>query len=75
MSRAYIVIPEGTPIVVVVASSPHYAASKARRGMGERVSAADALVTASSATTSAAHNLPIVAGQLYWTEDGTIERA
>lgn len=36
--RTYIVIPEGTPVIRVDASSPKYAASKARRGKGEQAS-------------------------------------
>lgn len=36
--RSYIVIPEGTPVIRVDASTPHFAASKARRGKGEQAS-------------------------------------
>lgn len=34
MARPYLVIPEGTTIYEVVASSPKYAASKVRHGKG-----------------------------------------
>lgn len=34
--RPYIVIPEGTPVIRVDASTPHFAASKAQKGKGER---------------------------------------
>jgi hypothetical protein len=50
--RTYIVIPEGTPIVEVEASTPAHASSKARRGKGTFVSA-DAMVLPASRTQAA----------------------
>lgn len=46
--RSYIVIPEGTPVLRVQASTPHYAASKAKRGKAEHVEAAVLVVPASA---------------------------
>lgn len=76
MQRPYIVIPEGTAVVVVDASSPKFAASKARRGKGERQTVTAAMVAAESVTQSVVEEPPAaIAGQLYWSEDGqTIER-
>jgi hypothetical protein len=77
MKRSYIVIPEGTAVVKVEASSPHFAASKALHGKGARVTMTAATVAAESAATAVAEESPtVIAGQLCWGEDGlTIERA
>jgi hypothetical protein len=75
MKRSYIVIPEGTPIVVIEASSPTFAASKARKGKGERVTTDASLVSAGSTVTVAVDTPLVIAGQLAWSDDGsTIER-
>jgi hypothetical protein len=41
--RSYLVIPAGTPILRVLASTPHFAASKARRGKAEHLDDGDAM--------------------------------
>jgi hypothetical protein len=48
--RSYLVIPKGTAIVRVTASTPHYAASKARRGKGEVIDVTEAAVLPLSRT-------------------------
>lgn len=63
MQRSYIVIPEGTPVLRVSASSPHFAASKARRGKAEH-SSGGPLVFPASASASP-HDPPrVIPGQL-----------
>jgi hypothetical protein len=52
--RTYIVIPEGTPILHVLASAPHYAASKARRGKATSTTT-EAIVLPVSRTSPAAN--------------------
>lgn len=49
MTRSYIVIPGGTPVLQVQASTPHYAASKARRGKAEHVTVKTLVLPASGA--------------------------
>lgn len=74
--RSYIVIPEGTPVVRVAASTPHFAASKARRGKGERINVAHTAVLPDSATIRVADDdrPKVTPGQLRWAEDGkTVE--
>lgn len=62
--RSYIVIPEGTPVLHVLASTPHFAASKARRGKGTAL-ASDVLVLPVSRVTEADDGLPdVIPGQL-----------
>ncbi len=74
--RSYIVIPEGTPIVRVDASGPHYAASKARRGKGEHVNAGGAVVLPESATVAITDEGPSqIPGQLCWADDGELVEA
>lgn len=75
--RAYIVIPEGTSLVLTNASTPHYAASKARRGKGQVVAVAEAMVLPSSSAMPVTTEGPaVIAGQLAWADDGsTVERA
>lgn len=69
--RSYIVIPEGTSIVRVHASTPHFAASKARRGKGERVDVAISAVLPLSAAIEVTDEGPqITPGQLRWDENG-----
>jgi hypothetical protein len=69
--RSYIVIPEGTPIVRVDASNPHYAASKVRRGKGEHVNVTDAAVLPQSPATEVTDEGPaLIPGQLRWSDDG-----
>lgn len=73
--RSYIVIPEGTPVVRVDASNPQFAASKARRGKGERITVSEAAVLAQSRTREVGDAGPAhIAGQMRWSEDGrTVE--
>lgn len=73
--RSYIVIPEGTAVVRVDASTPHYAASKARRGKGEHVSIEQAAVLPHSATIEVTDEGPrVTPGQLRWADNGqTVE--
>jgi hypothetical protein len=52
--RPYIVIPEGTPILHVTASTPHHAASKARHGKATLV-ATEAIVLPVSRTLAASN--------------------
>jgi hypothetical protein len=67
--RSYIVIPEGTTIVRVSASNPHYAASKAKRGKGENICVADAaVIPASSAMEVASDGPRQIPGQLSWAD-------
>jgi len=47
--RTYIVIPEGTSVLRVDASTPHYAISKAKRGKCEHVSGGCVAVPATAA--------------------------
>lgn len=69
--RSYIVIPEGTPIVRVDASNPHYAASKARRGKGELINVTEAAVLPLSSAIEVTDEGPqSIPGQLCWSEDG-----
>jgi hypothetical protein len=68
--RSYIVIPEGTSIVRVDASTPRYAASKARRGMGEVVSVTEAAVLPRSSAIEVVDGPASIPGQLRWQEDG-----
>jgi hypothetical protein len=63
--RSYIVIPEGTSIVRVDASTPHFAASKARRGKGEVIHMAEASVLPASSTIGVTNEGPQeIPGQL-----------
>jgi len=63
MTRSYIVIPGGTPVLRVEASTPHFAASKARKGKAEHVTAETLVMPASTAIAPVA--LPqVIPGQL-----------
>jgi hypothetical protein len=65
--RSYIVIPEGTPIVRVQASTPHFAASKARRGKGEVVNVSEAAVLPQSSAIEITNEGPaVIPGQMSW---------
>jgi hypothetical protein len=66
--RSYIVIPEGTSIVHVRASTPHFAASKAKRGKGEVINVKEAAVLPqSSAVEIVTDDGPAhIPGQLSW---------
>lgn len=69
-------IPEGTPVVRVQASTPHYAASKVRRGKGERVAVTEAAVLPASATIEITDEGPaVIPGQLCWGPNGEQEAA
>lgn len=69
--RSYIVIPGGTPVVRVDASDPRFAASKARRGKGERTIVPEATVLAESAAMECGWDRSAyIPGQMRWTEDG-----
>lgn len=63
-------IPEGTAIVRVAASNPYYAASKARRGKGERVNVVEAAVLPTSAAIEVNEGPQVIPGQLRWSETG-----
>jgi hypothetical protein len=65
--RSYLVIPEGTTIVRVRASTPHFAASKVRRGKGEVVDVVDAAVFPLSSGVEISDEGPAeIPGQLSW---------
>jgi hypothetical protein len=62
--RTYIVIPEGTPVLRVNASTPHFAINKAKRGKCEHVAGGCVAVPATAAIE--AHERPVVIpGQLH----------
>jgi hypothetical protein len=61
--RTYIVIPEGTVVLRVDASTPHYAISKAKRGRCEHVAGGCVAVPATAAVE--ANDRPtVIPGQL-----------
>lgn len=62
--RSYLVIPAGTPILRVAASTPHYAASKARRGKAEHYGGDTFVVPASSVIDGNSRPLAPLPGQL-----------
>jgi hypothetical protein len=65
--RSYIVIPEGTSIVRVRASTPHFAASKAKRGKGEVINVKEAAVLPQSSAVEITNDGPVhIPGQLSW---------
>jgi hypothetical protein len=73
--RSYLVIPEGTPVVRVEASTPHFAASKARRGKGEHFHVDVPAVLPLSSTIEITDQGPQeIPGQLRWGENGNVER-
>jgi hypothetical protein len=63
MTRSYIVIPGGTPVLRVEASTPHFAASKARRGKAQHVTA-ETLVLPASGAISPSELPTVIPGQL-----------
>lgn len=68
MTRTYIVIPEGTPVWVVDAATPHYAANKTRRGLST-VESLGLQVVPMSASVNPKQPTAVIPGQL------TIEEA
>lgn len=74
--RNYIVIPEGTPIVRVEASNPHFAASKARRGKGVVSNVTSpAVLPFSSAVEITDEGPQAIPGQLMLGDDGQVVEA
>ncbi len=68
MSRSYIVIPEGTAILVAYASSPHYAGRKATRGLVDYVETTELLCVPVSATIVPRTRQTYIPGQLTFEE-------
>jgi hypothetical protein len=69
--RSYIVIPEGTSIVRVDAATPHFAASKAKRGKGETLDVTQAAVFPMSAAIRITGEGPsVIPGQMSWSDHG-----
>lgn len=62
--RTYLVIPEGTPVLRVAASTPHFAASKAKRGKAEHVEGDTFVVPASAVIDGNARPVPVHPQQL-----------
>lgn len=62
--RSYIVIPEGTPVIRVEASTPHFAASKVQRGKGEHATSGEPSVLPSSALIEINEAPRVIPGQL-----------
>jgi hypothetical protein len=63
--RSYVVIPEGTPVIRVAASNPHFAASKARKGKGELLPCDEVAVIPSTAFVESRRGaLQAIPGQL-----------
>lgn len=58
--RSYVVIPEGTPVIRVTASTPHFAASKARKGKGELAPCDEVAVIPSTAFVESRRGMPVV---------------
>jgi hypothetical protein len=71
--RSYIVIPEGTPILRVDASTARYAASKARKGMGEVVNVAEPAVLPQSSVIEGNKGPQFIPGQLSWADEHDVQ--
>jgi hypothetical protein len=73
--RSYIVIPEGTEIVEVMASTPHYAVSKARRGKGTPINSKDTVVLPVSAAIASERQgrTPIPGEMSFFDDVGALE--
>jgi hypothetical protein len=62
--RSYIVIPAGTPLLRVQASTPHFASSKAKHGRDVEHVATDEMVLAESRTIEPHGLIAALPGQL-----------
>lgn len=73
--RSYLVIPAGTPVLRVDASTPHFAASKSQRGKAEHLDSPRLLVfPETSLVEPNGHTAPTpIPGQLEFDAGGQVE--